>query len=186
MLIRVEYGKRLLWGTGQASDSWHKRLMELVIFVGLQATGKTSFYRSYFAETHTLVSKDLLRNSRNRQARQLALIEQALRSGRSVVVDNTNPRVEDRAPLIELGKAFGARIIGYMFEGSVSECMRRNALREGHARVPDIAIYSIAARLEHPVEGESFDSLFRVRLGESGFEVRSAHSGKRVVQPAPS
>ncbi len=80
--------------------------MEVVIFVGLQAAGKTTFYLNHFAGTHSHVSKDLLWNSRTRQARQMALMEQELKMGKSVVVDNTNPRVEDRAPIITLGKAF--------------------------------------------------------------------------------
>jgi predicted kinase len=145
--------------------------MELVILVGLQAAGKSSFYRASFADTHTLVSKDLLRNSRNRQARQLALIEQALRHGESVVVDNTNPGAEDRSPLITLGRALDARIVGYRFEAGLSECLRRNALRQGRARVPDVAIYAAARRLSHPRSAEGFDAIFRVRLIEGGFEV---------------
>ncbi len=145
--------------------------MELVIFVGLQAAGKSSFYRVRFADTHTLVSKDLLRNSRSRQARQVALIEQALQRGESVVVDNTNPRIEDRSPLIAMGLAFRARIIGYDFEASTPECLRRNALRQCRARVPDVAIYATARKLERPRGVEGFDAVFRVRLVESGFEV---------------
>ncbi len=38
---------------------------ELVIFVGLQASGKSTFFRERFATTHELVSKDLLRNNKN-------------------------------------------------------------------------------------------------------------------------
>jgi len=34
--------------------------LELVIFIGLQATGKSTFYRARFAATHVLVSKDLM------------------------------------------------------------------------------------------------------------------------------
>ncbi len=151
--------------------------MELVIFVGLQAAGKSSFYQARFVDTHTLVSKDLMRNCRNRQTRQLALVEQALRCGKSVVVDNTNPQAEDRSPLIALGKAFDAMIVGYLFEGGVSQCLRRNALRQGRARVPDVAIYATAARFEHPMEAEGFDALFRVRLTADGFHVRpQSHS----------
>lgn len=37
--------------------------MELIIFVGLQASGKSSFYRARFAANHEHVSKDLLRNN---------------------------------------------------------------------------------------------------------------------------
>jgi len=38
--------------------------MELIIFMGLQASGKSTFYRSRFAATHAYVSKDMLRNNK--------------------------------------------------------------------------------------------------------------------------
>jgi predicted kinase len=149
-------------------------LKEIILFLGLQAAGKSSFYRTCFVYSHTLVSKDLMRNCRSRQVRQLALVEQALARGESVVVDNTNPRAEDRAPLIALGKAFDARIVGYVFASGLAECLRRNALRQGRDRVPDVAIYSTAAKLEHPVAAEGFDAIFKVRLSDCGFEVEPA------------
>jgi predicted kinase len=145
--------------------------MELALLVGLQAAGKSTFYRAHFVDTHTLVSKDLLRISRNRQTRQMALIEQALQRGESVMVDNTNPRAEDRSPLIALGRVFGARIVGYWFGGGLADCLRRNALREGRARVPDVAIYATARKLERPLDAEGFDVIFRVRLTEGGFQI---------------
>ena len=74
--------------------------MELVIFVGLQGAGKSSFYRARFAASHVLVSKDRLRNNRRPSRRQGQLIEEALQTGRSVVVDNTNPTVQDRPRLV--------------------------------------------------------------------------------------
>ena len=88
------------------------------------------------------------------------------------MVDNTNPTVEERRPLIELGRRFGARIVGYSFESGVRECLARNALREGKARVPDVAIYATAKRLVPPSCAEGFDELLCVRLNGSAFEVR--------------
>ena len=72
---------------------------ELVIFVGLQGWGKTTYYHEHFAATHVHVSKDLMPNARNREMRQQQQIEEALGGGRSVVVDNTNPSIESRAGL---------------------------------------------------------------------------------------
>ena len=148
--------------------------MELAVLIGLQGAGKSSFYRARFAQTHTHVSMDLLRNSRNPRTRQLALIEQALRSGESVVVDNTNPRAEDRSPIIAIGKAFGARVTGYHFDASVSDCIRRNALRRGRTRVPEVAIYATAPKLEYPLVADGFDAVFIVRTVAGAFEVEAA------------
>jgi predicted kinase len=153
--------------------------MELVVFVGPEAAGKSSFYRARFAETHALVSKDVLRDAGGRQTHQMALIERALQRGESVVVDNTNPRIEDRAPLIALGRVFGARLVAYDFEATTAECQRRNALREGRARVPEVAIYLTARKLEPPLPAEGFDAIFRVRLTEAGFEVTAEAESPR-------
>lgn len=147
--------------------------MELVIFVGLQASGKSTFFRARFAATHEHVSKDLLRNNKNRSKRQAQLIEAALRAGSPVVVDNTNPTVEDRRTPIQLGRELGAKIIGYYFESTVRQCIERNRLRAGKAQVPDVAIYATAKRLVLPSYSEGFDELFRVRMtDESAFETR--------------
>lgn len=147
--------------------------MELVVFVGLQASGKSTFYRERFAGTHEHVSKDLLRNNKNRNRRQRQLVEAALGVGRPVVVDNTNPTYEDRRQLIELGREHGAEIVGYYFDSTVRECIERNDGRSGKARVPDVAIYVAAAKLVPPSYEEGFDRLFVVRaVGGRAFEVR--------------
>jgi predicted kinase len=145
--------------------------MELVIFVGLQASGKTSFYQARFAHTHALVSKDRMPNNRNPTRRQLELVEEALRAGRSVVVDNTNARVVDRLPLVILGHALGARVVGYYFESRVEDCLERNRGRAGKARVPDAALYATRKRLEVPSYAEGFDALYFVRMAEGGWQV---------------
>jgi hypothetical protein len=44
---------------------------EAVIFIGVQASGKTSFYRQRFFETHLRISLDMLRT---RQREQLLLV----------------------------------------------------------------------------------------------------------------
>jgi predicted kinase len=145
--------------------------MELIILVGLPGSGKTSFFESRFAATHAHVSKDLLPNARDKGARQIALLEAALRAGRSVVVDNTNPRVADRAPLIAAAQRNGARVVGYFLDTARGECLQRNRRREGRARVPDVAVHVAASRLQAPTRGEGFDELFTVRAAGAAFEV---------------
>lgn len=146
--------------------------MELVIMIGLQASGKTTFARSRFGETYRYVSKDLLRNNSNPARRQRQLIEEALQQGFSVVVDNTNPTIEERRKLIELGSLYAAEITGYFFDVQLKQCLERNRAREGKARVPDVAIFATLKRLTRPSYAEGFTKLYYVyNKGDQGFEV---------------
>src|SRR5438105_9112494 len=113
---------------------------ELVIFVGLPGSGKSTYYFANFAATHAHVSKDLMKSARSLDPKQTAMVESALSSGRSVVVDNTNPSAAVREPLIAHGKRHGARIIAYYFDCSVKTALLRNQQREeGRGRVPKVA-----------------------------------------------
>ena len=148
--------------------------MELCIFVGIQASGKSTFFRTYFADTHIHVSKDMLRSSKtlNKTAKQSLLVEEALREGKSVVVDNTNPTKEDREPLIALGHRYGAKVTGYVFQSTVQDARQRNSTREGKARVPDVALYVMASKLVMPTYEEGFDELWCVKIvGDGHFEI---------------
>ncbi|WP_041230729.1 ATP-binding protein [Deinococcus peraridilitoris] len=146
--------------------------MELVIFVGVQGSGKTSFYREHFALSHVHVSKDNFPHNRNKARRQRELIEQALQGGQSVVVDNTNSTPDERAEIIALGQAYGARVVGYVFVTPFADSLRRNRDREGKARVPDVALYVTRKRLRPPTADEGFDVMHAVLLTpQDTFEV---------------
>lgn len=144
---------------------------ELVVLVGLPGAGKTSFFRHRFAATHVHVSKDLMKTARHRNARQLLQIDEALRSGRSAAVDNINPTPEDRAHLVARARAHGARVVAYVVEATVREAVGRNRGREGDARVPDVAIFLAAKRLQAPTLAEGFDAVYRVRAVDGRFDV---------------
>jgi predicted kinase len=144
--------------------------METVLLIGLQGSGKSSFFRTRFEATHALVSKDLFPNARNRDRRQRRELESAWSAGRSVVLDNTNAARSDRAPVIAAARARGSSVVGYYFESKVEDCLRRN--RERSRPVPDVAIYSTIARMERPRREEGFDALHHVRVDPAGgFEV---------------
>jgi predicted kinase len=145
--------------------------LELTILVGLQASGKSTFSEQRFADTHVRVSRDLFPNAKKPAQRQARMVEEALATGRSVVLDNTSPSVADRAVPIGQARAFGARIVGYYFESKISECLERNALRNARARVPDVGMFATLKRLVRPSYAEGFDELFHVRLIDDGFSV---------------
>ncbi|MEV4441509.1 ATP-binding protein [Streptomyces sp. NPDC049577] len=149
--------------------------LELVVFVGLQGSGKSTFYARAYAGTHALVSKDLFRNARHRQRRQMRLIEEALADDVCVVVDNTNPSPAEWEPLIAAGRAHGARVVACWFPPDPAGSLARNAARQGRERVPDAGVYATLRRLRRPRRSDGFDAVHEVRLdGHGGFEVRPA------------
>ena len=137
--------------------------------IGLQGAGKSTFRRKFFDATHVVVSKDLLRNNRRPQRRQLELIHEALKRGAAVVVDNTNPRPEDRAALIEVGRQYGARVRGFYLACSVETSQSRNSLRVGRDRIADVGIFATAKVMRRPSRAEGFDELYHVTATEGEF-----------------
>ena len=59
-------------------------------------------------------------------------------------------------------RAHGARVIGYSFNVNTRPAVARNAERTGRGKVPTVAIFTAAKRLQRPSLAEGFDQLFRV------------------------
>lgn len=143
--------------------------MELILFIGLQATGKSSFYRNQFFRTHVRANLDMLRT----RHREKLLVDACIAGKTKFVVDNTNLTRDDRARYIEPAKAAGFRVIGYFFESRVADALRRNAARPASERVPDLAIRASGNKLQIPSANEGFDELFFVQFaGENQFNVQ--------------
>ncbi len=79
--------------------------MEAVIFIGIQASGKSSFFRERFFDTHVRINLDMLRTRR----REALLVAACLEAGQSFVVDNTNTQPSDRARHVGPARAAGFR-----------------------------------------------------------------------------
>ena len=146
---------------GERKDS-----MNVLLFCGLQAAGKSTFYREHFSVTHVLISKDLMRNNARPARRQAELLHLALQGQHSVVIDNTNPTPMERVSLIEIAHSCQAQAIGYYFVTTTQQAIERNRQREGKANVPPVAIYSTAARLIPPTYAEGFDALYYVHIAD--------------------
>ena len=133
-----------------------------MILIGLQAAGKSTFRQSRFDATHVVVSKDHFRNDRRPSLRQELLLREALSAGKSVVVDNTNVRLEDRLALLRLAGEFAIPVIGYFVRSTLAESLERNALRQGKARVPDKGVTFTAKAFVVPSWSEGYAELYDV------------------------
>ena len=139
----------------------------LVIMMGVQGSGKSTFFADYLAEDFVRVNLDTLK-TRNRER---LLIEECLAMGNSYAVDNTNPTRADRERYIPAARAAGYRVIGYWMQTRVEICLTRNSGREGKARVPDVAIYATSRKFEPPTFEEGFDELYLVGNDGTGMTV---------------
>src|SRR5438105_1127957 len=106
--------------------------MEAVIFAGLQASGKSTFYQQRFFRTHVRVNLDML-HTRNRER---LLLRACLQMRQPFVVDNTNPTAAERANYIGPAREAGFSVVGFYFQSRVGDCVQRNAAREGGERIP--------------------------------------------------
>ena len=131
----------------------------VVILMGLQGSGKSTFYRMHLSEDFVRVNLDTLKT----RYQEKLLIEECLYLQKSFAVDNTNPTRADRERYISSAKEHGYRIVGYFMESKIKDCMQRNAQREGAARVPEKAIAATSNKLEIPSYDEGFDELYFVK-----------------------
>ena len=138
--------------------------MQAVIFIGIQASGKSSFYKERFFNTHVRINLDMLK-TRNRED---ILLGACLRAKQPFVVDNTNPSVESRVKYLQAAHSARFDIIAYYFESSLQEAIIRNMRRAGKAQVPSQAIAMTQKKLQRPTLEEGFHALYRVRLVPSG------------------
>lgn len=156
-------------GSTSAATSTTRDHVELVLFIGIQATGKSTFYRERFVETHLRLNMDMLRTRHRESVLLRALIE----AKQPLVVDNTNPTREDRARYIQPARATHFRVVGYYFQSKLDEALARNAERAGKKRIPDVGVRNTYNRLALPTRDEGFDELRYVRLTDGRFSVEA-------------
>ena len=138
--------------------------MEAVIFCGVQATGKSTFFRERFFDTHVRINLDMLR-TRHREA---LFLRACVEAKQPFVVDNTNPTAAERATYIAAALAGGFRVVGYYFACVLDAALERNDRRPLHQRVPRAGILGTYKRLELPSPAEGFDELNYVKWPQTG------------------
>lgn len=141
--------------------------MEMIIFIGIPACGKSSFYKELFFNSHIRISMDLL-NTRNKEGK---LVQYCFETQSKMVIDNTNVTAESRKKYIHLGQRNQYQIIGYYFESNVLDCLERNKNRK--EPINEIGIKAKYKELEKPLFTEGFDKIFSVKTVNNTFEISS-------------
>ena len=130
--------------------------METIIFIGLQASGKSSFYKEHFFNSHLRISNDLLK-TKSREAR---LMDLCFESDMPFVIDNTNASRETRQRYIEKIKSRQYSLSAYYFKTNLERSLLWNQQRK--EVVPAIGIFATHKKLELPDYEEGYDRLYYV------------------------
>jgi predicted kinase len=142
---------------------------EAVVFCGLQASGKTSFYVQRFLHTHARINLDLLGS----RAREQAFLRTCVATRQSFVVDKVNATAMERRRYIQPALAAGFRVTAYWFHAPLRQAIARNDRRAQRSQVPHAAILGTHKRIEAPSEEEGFDTVHLVTIDADGeFDVQ--------------
>jgi predicted kinase len=144
-----------------------RQLMEIILFCGIQASGKSTFYKEKFFNTHVRISMDLL-NTRNKETKFLDL---SFQTQSKIVIDNTNPTKIEREKYISLAKKFKYKVICYYFISTLEVSLIRNENRTGKEKIPEIGIKNTIKKLEIPSLDEGIDELYRVEINNNHFKI---------------
>lgn len=140
--------------------------MKAILFIGIQASGKTTFFKQQLeTDGFVHISMDLIGN-RNKEKQ---LVQDCISAGKDFVIDNTNPTKSERRRYLDLLDGKGYEVAGYFFQSRVQDCIRRN--QERGETVPPKAIAATSNRLETPSYAEGFDSIKFIEITENGFSI---------------
>ena len=138
--------------------------MQLIIFTGIQASGKSTFYQQYFSSTHLRINLDMLKT----RHRESIIFEAGLASKTKMVIDNTNPDDESRARYIQRAKDAGFEVIAYYFKTDLNSTLERNKQRQGKAYIPEIGVRATYKKIQVPHLNEGFSEIFQVQIIHHG------------------
>ncbi|XP_029442495.1 bifunctional polynucleotide phosphatase/kinase-like isoform X2 [Rhinatrema bivittatum] len=140
---------------------------EVVVAVGFPAAGKSTFVKAQLvSKGYTYINRDTL----GTWQKCVATCEEALRNGRSVVVDNTNPDLESRGRYIECARTAGVPARCFLFTASIEQAKHNNRFREmtytgkGHVSVNNMVIHGYKNKFVPPSPSEGFSEVLKIHF----------------------
>jgi bifunctional polynucleotide phosphatase/kinase len=129
-----------------------EKQLEYILMIGVALSGKTTYIKANF--NHERISLSFFDNNRKKE---LEHIEECLREGKSVVIDDTNLTTAIRKQHIDLAKKYNAKVRGFLMNTSSGLLEKRQKSRRDPFPLP--VIYKQLKQLETPVSEEGFDEL---------------------------
>lgn len=136
----------------------------LTLMVGIQGSGK-SVVASMMEEQGVVVASNDLSGGKDRTLR---IVETALKSGQSVVVDNTHVDRDARRNYVELGLKYDTKVRCFVMKTEHDHARHNNLFREitdpSHARIKEPLFNQFRARYQPPTKQEGFSEIINVNF----------------------
>lgn len=133
--------------------------MEAIILVGLPASGKSTYCKANFSNTHIRLNLDMLKT----RHREKLLINACIAAKQPFVIDNTNVTVLERKRYIDLLKNSKFKIMCHVFVLDLETCLITNRQRVGP--IPDVGILSKYKEFQFPTIDEGFTEIGVINRG---------------------
>ncbi|XP_067101767.1 bifunctional polynucleotide phosphatase/kinase [Osmerus mordax] len=140
---------------------------EIIVAVGYPASGKSTFFHKYIVpQGYAYANRDTLGSWQS----CVSACQRALKEGRSVVIDNTNPDIESRKRYVEVAQTAGVFCRCFLFSASLEQAKHNNRFREmmpstvKHVKVNDMVFHSYKKKFLPPSLSEGFSEILEIHF----------------------
>ena len=167
--IRVNYPKLYelnYYKTFRYRNSTQRK--EVIIMVGITASGKSLISRWIQLQNSFQIYNIISRDKEKTMKKCLIKMEESLKNGCNVIIDNTNPSIESRKPWIEMANKYGftAVIINITSPGDDFRISLHNNYYRNQKfdipLIPVIALYKYLKDFQKPSLDEGCDEIFEL------------------------
>lgn len=139
--------------------------LEVIILVGFPGSGKSFFCSTHLAPLGYVTAN---RDTIGTWQKCVSLMEQSLKAGKNVVIDNTNPDLDSRKRYIEAAKKCGAAVRCFILTTSKDHARHNNKFREfseeDHSKVSDMVFNMYKSKYVEPTLQEGFQDIVKVNF----------------------
>ncbi|XP_052070395.1 bifunctional polynucleotide phosphatase/kinase-like [Mytilus californianus] len=142
----------------------HSNKQELVVICGCPASGKSTFRRRHFEKHgYQVVNRDTM----GTMDKCVKAAKEAVKNGKSVVADNTNPSTAARKDFVEVAKRAGIPCRCFVMKTPLELAHHLNLVRQNQTegqvrRIPDVGYHVYRKNFESPTKAEGFSEIIEI------------------------